>query len=88
MSTADAIMLALREHGPMAKTALFRAAAAKVDESKQVHGQYGDYPEDGYDTLEFLDNLGFIQCLAGKYSLTDRGKKFCEEVLEKKGDTE
>jgi len=86
MNTADAIMLALREHGPMAKTALFRAAAAKVDTPKQVHGQYGDYPEDGYDALAFLDDSEFIQCLAGKYSLTDKGKKFCEKVLEKKGE--
>jgi len=86
MNTADAIMLALRNREPLTKTVLFNAASARVDRSKIVAGRYGEYPEDVYDALAFLEDSAFIQCLAGKYSLTDEGKKFCEEVLEKKGE--
>jgi len=86
MNTADAIMFALRNREPLTKTVLFNAASARVDRSKIVAGRYGEYPEDVYDALEFLDDLKFIQRLARRYSLTDKGKKFCEEDLEKKGD--
>jgi len=85
MSTADAIMLSLYHYTlPMAKTTLFRAAVTKIDAAKLVHGLYGDYPENGFDKLEFLDNLGFIEQQDGRYSLTAKGKRFCEEKLLKK----
>jgi hypothetical protein len=84
MTTPDAIMLTLRDHGPMAKTALFRAVSLRIDSGKVVHGEYGDYPEDGFDTLEFLDNLGLITKEYAKYSLTEKGRQFCKQELEEK----
>jgi len=85
MTTVDAIMLSLYERkNPLNKTALFRAAAGKIDLAKRVDGPYGDYPEDGYDALEFLDNLDFIRLWEKQYSLTVKGDKFCKEVLLKK----
>ena len=84
MTTPDAIMLTLRDHGlAMAKTTLFKVVAKKIDPAKVVHGDYGDYPEDGYDKLEFLDNLGLIEQREGRYSLTLKGRNFCTKVLDK-----
>jgi len=86
MITADAILLTLRAHGPVrGRTKLLRRVAELPIDAPIVHGEYGPYPENGFDALELLDNLMYIsvqKCGRGhQYDISAFGEAFvCDKL--------
>jgi len=86
MTTADVIMLTLWTREKVCgRTKLLRRATELPIDSPIVQGEYGPYPENGFDVLEMLDNMGYIiQQQNGstwEFEITETGKYFVYDEL-------
>ena len=86
MTTADAIMLTLYTHGKVrGRTKLLRHVTELPIDAPIVQGEFGLYPENGFDVLEMLDNFDFIIATeldrGWEYEIADLGKMFVDDKL-------